>query len=155
VADRPTEQHVDTQRRLHAEDGPAMAFADGLALWAWHGVRVPRQVIEAPDTLTLAQIQSERNAEVQRVMLERFGWERYLEATHAQLLDSDVDASGRGTMRGLYRAQIGARQYAILICTCDSTGKTFHLEVPPTTATCRQAAAWLAHDDDLHLLVQS
>ena len=155
VADRPVEQYVDGQRRLHCATGPAMRFADDLCLWRWHGVRVPQQVIEAPETLTLDQIQQEANMEVQRIMVERYGWERYLEATQSTLLDSDVDGSGRGTLRGLYRTTIGGRQAAILVCTCDSTGKTFPLEVPPAVTTCRQAAGWLAQDDDLRLLVQS
>lgn len=156
IADRPVTQSVDEQRRLHCATGPAMAFGDGFAIWSWHGVRVTQQIIETPDTLTVEGIRGESNAEVQRIMIERFGWDRYLDATQAVLLDSDVDNSGRGTLRGLYRTMIREIQPAtVLVCTCDSTGKTFHLEVPPTVTTCRQAAGWLAQDPDLHLLVQS
>lgn len=94
VADRPTITNVDPQYRLHCEDGPAMAFADGYRFWAWHGVRVPQNVIENPETLTVAQIHAEQNAERRRVMIERWGWERYLAAVNATLRDVDTEPAG-------------------------------------------------------------
>ena len=38
--------------RLHCDDGPAVVWPDGWGVYAIHGVRVPRQVVEAPATLT-------------------------------------------------------------------------------------------------------
>jgi hypothetical protein len=157
IADRPVRQEVDTQRRLHCATGPAMLFADQFAIWSWHGVLVTQQIIEQPQRLTPEQIHSESNTEIQRVMIERYGWDRYLLDIKALLLDSDVDSSGRGTLRGLYVATLNGRPQHILACCCDSTGKTFHLEVPLEVVTCREAGAWLANEspDDFHLLVQS
>ena len=73
VADRPVVQHVNAQRRLHCEDGPAMAFADGFSLWYWHGVRVPRDIILHPDTITMDAIRAESHTEIRRIMIERHG----------------------------------------------------------------------------------
>ena len=56
---------------------------------AWHGVRVSRQVIEAPETLSAEQISGERNLEVRRVMRERYGTERFLRDAGAELVAED------------------------------------------------------------------
>jgi hypothetical protein len=132
-----------------------MVFTDGLAMWSIHGVRVPQRVVESPETLTVKEIQAEANSELQRVMLDQFGWDRYLEETGAILHASDVDPASRGTLRALYRFPLQGRMAQVLVCTCDSTGKTFHLEVPPGVDTCQQAAAWLADETELELLIQS
>ena len=47
VSERHTTLLRDERGRLHAEDGPAVRYPDGWAVWAWHGVRVPQEVIEA------------------------------------------------------------------------------------------------------------
>jgi len=52
-------------------------------------VRVSQQVIEAPDTLTVEQIREEPNEEVRRIMLERFGTERYLRESNAEQVHRD------------------------------------------------------------------
>jgi hypothetical protein len=79
----------DEQGRLHHPSGPVVAYPDGWAVWAWHGVRVPRQVVERPDTITVAQIRGARNLEVRRVLLERYGLDRYLRDADATLVAAD------------------------------------------------------------------
>ena len=41
VCERPVSIRWDEERRLHAEDRPAVEYADGYALASWHGQRVP------------------------------------------------------------------------------------------------------------------
>ena len=41
LCDRPTAIHRDPRGELHHDSGPAMTYADGYAVHAWHGVRVP------------------------------------------------------------------------------------------------------------------
>jgi hypothetical protein len=79
----------DEQGRLHHPTGPVVSYPDGWAAWAWHGVRVPRQVIERPNTITVAQIRNARNLEVRRVLLERYGLDRYLRDADASLVQVD------------------------------------------------------------------
>src|SRR5207253_2987035 len=78
LTERPVVVHRDDRGRLHCSDGLALAYPDGWGICAWHGVRVPDQVILTPRSLTVEQIRDEQNVEVRRVMLERFGQERYL-----------------------------------------------------------------------------
>ena len=81
VSDFPERLLVDPENRPHCDDGPSHRWRDGWSLWHIHGVRVTEQIVLRPDTLTLTQIRDERNAEVRRVMIERFGESRYIEAS--------------------------------------------------------------------------
>ena len=68
----------DERGRLHCLDGPACAYPDGWAIYAVHGVRVPEYIVTCPQEITIEKINSEKNAEVQRVMIERYGEDRYI-----------------------------------------------------------------------------
>jgi hypothetical protein len=92
VMERPSVQRTETTPntdvlRYHGEDGPAVAFRDGYELYAWHGIQVSKQVIMAPETLTVETINAEPNAEVRRIMLERYGMERYIAESKSETLD--------------------------------------------------------------------
>ncbi|KAF0093626.1 MAG: hypothetical protein E1N59_2614 [Puniceicoccaceae bacterium 5H] len=73
AAQLPRKVSLDAQGQPHCEDGPAVAFADGWKLWAWHGVRVPRLAIVAPELLTLRDVAREPDPDARRVMLQRMG----------------------------------------------------------------------------------
>ena len=79
ISDRPKEINLDAQGRLHCESGPSIAYRDGWCLYNWHGVSVPEYVIRRPQEITIEKINAEKNAEVQRVMIERYGEARYIE----------------------------------------------------------------------------
>jgi hypothetical protein len=101
VCERPTAIHRELARsdrargwgshRLHCADGPAVTWADGWGLYAIHGVQVPfkqRHIIDHPEQITLEEINTEANAEIRRIMVERYGYERYLRESDAKLIDS-------------------------------------------------------------------
>ncbi|MGA0069526.1 MAG: DUF6745 domain-containing protein, partial [Miltoncostaeaceae bacterium] len=73
ISDFPTEIHRDAENRPHREDGPFMSWRDGTALYAWHGIYTPAWIIEHPERITVELIEAEENAEVRRVMVERYG----------------------------------------------------------------------------------
>jgi hypothetical protein len=89
VSDFPCELHVDGQNRPHNDSGPSHRWRDGWALYHVHGVRVPQDVIEHPESITVQRIADESNAEVRRVMIERYGVARYLLDSGAQVIASD------------------------------------------------------------------
>ena len=70
--------HRDNLGRLHHGDGPALSYPDGWGLHAWRGMPIPAAVAAELPNLTVERIRQEANAEVRRVMLEYFGFERYL-----------------------------------------------------------------------------
>ncbi len=89
ACDRPLSISRDERGRLHNDDGPAMEFRDGWTIHAVHGVRVPSWLFTNPERLTLDAIHAESNTEIQRVMIERFGWDRYAEECGADIIDHD------------------------------------------------------------------
>lgn len=128
--------------RLHREDGPAVVWPDGWGVWAWHGVRVPQRVIEQPDTLSPAEILGESNAEVRRVMMERFGPDRLLRETDAELVDDD------GEFGKLWRLPVDGDEDLVMVEVVNSTlepdgsAKDYWLRVPPGVGSAREAVAW-------------
>jgi len=139
----PLEQHLDAEGRLHREDGPAEAYRDGFRRWCWHGVDVDADFILHPEGVTAARVLEERNLEVQRVMLERFGWDRLLEESGAQALDEDPRF---GALLLVPRADGGEALRIVRVTNAtpepDGTVRQYVLRVPPTMTTAREAVAW-------------
>jgi hypothetical protein len=109
----------------------------------WQGVPVSERVAFHPETLSASEILAERNAEVRRVMVERFGLDRFLEDANAQTLDVDRDAGGE---RKLLRVELDEDEPLVCVSVfCPSTGRHYFLRVPPTTKTCLEAVAWTAN----------
>lgn len=85
---RPTFASFDAQDRLHNDGGPAIVWFNSPS-WFIHGVRVSQTVVERPEDLFVVDIDREHNAEVRRIMLDRFGMGRYLDMSGAQIVDDD------------------------------------------------------------------
>jgi hypothetical protein len=136
---RPALKTLEGQ--LHCENGPAVSWANGARYFFWRGVRVPEKVVVAPDQLTGAEILAERNLEVQRVMLERFGHDRLILDTGAAPVH--VDEFGV-----LYRIRLSRRQTITLVHVTnatpepDGTRRRYFLRVPPDMRTAHEAVAW-------------
>lgn len=161
ACERHTVLHLDDENpgRLHCEDGPALAFPDGWSLYAIHGVRVPKQVIMAPETLTTDQIREESNAEVRRIMRERYGDVKYLRDIGATVIDTDArDVSvvdiceGRATSRALVEDDEGTR---FLIGKDGSSERVYVIRVPNNVTTCREAHESLAGFSEDRIISQS
>jgi hypothetical protein len=141
VSDRPEVLKVDEQNRPHCDDGPFCRWRDGSALYSVHGVRVPAWMIEHPDQITVGKIEAEQNAEVRRVMIERYGQERYL-------LDSKAEEIHRDDFGVLYRKDIPGDEALVMVKVVNSTPepdgtfKDYFLRVPPAIVRAKQAVAW-------------
>ena len=147
ASERPLVARFDAEGRLHAEDGPALAWP-GLVIHAWHGVAVDAAIIERPEEITVDWIDAEWNAEVRRLLIERFGIERYLRQSGATLIHEDETGrlwrrEGRPTDR---RSRPDEPIVAVEVVNAtpepDGTRRTFFLRVPPTMTTAREAVAW-------------
>jgi hypothetical protein len=112
----------DNRYRLHCTDGPALQFKDGWSVYSWHGLRVNEQIIKHPETITIQGIQGEQNAEIRRVMMERFGLQRYIRESGAKMLHRD----DWGT---LWRAEVPNDVPLVMVQVVNSTPEpdgTFH-----------------------------
>jgi hypothetical protein len=112
--------------RLHCESGPAVAWPDGWGVYSVHGVRIPfaqRHVVEHPHTIAASEIESERNAEVRRVMIDRYGPARYVTDSGSivvQELSKDHELIGLRTGR-LLRKEVPDDEPIIYVDLLNST----------------------------------
>jgi hypothetical protein len=136
----PSVTKTDPRNRLHCETGPAMVWLDA-HLYYWHGIEVSADVIERPDTITIKQIEQTRNAEVRRVLMERYGFERYLLSSGAKMISRDAFGE-------LLSKDIPGDEPLVMVRVENSTPepdgqrKAYLLRVPPTIRTAHAAVAW-------------
>ncbi|GAB7106455.1 hypothetical protein JCM4814A_47690 [Streptomyces phaeofaciens JCM 4814] len=141
VCERPVALHRDEAGRLDHGDGPALAYPDGFALYAWRGMPVPAEFLAELPSLTPERIRSEENAELRRVMLEYYGYDRYLADSGARPVHRD----GTGT---LWRIDLADDEPVVMVEVLnstpepDGTHRTYWLRVPPSTRTAKEGVAW-------------
>lgn len=141
ICERPTELHRDEAGRLDRGDGPALAYADGFALYAWRGMPVPAEFLEELASLTPERIRTEGNAELRRVMLEYYGYDRYLSESDAQPVHKDETGV-------LWRIRLDDDEDVVMVEVVNSSPepdgsyRTYWLRVPPATRTAKEGVAW-------------
>jgi hypothetical protein len=141
VSERPVELHRDEPGRLHRGDGPALAYPGGFALHAWRGMPMPAGFIDTLSGLTPERIDGERNAELRRVLLEHYGYDRYLREVGAKPVDRDETGV-------LWRIDLPGDEPTVMVEVVNSTPepdgahRTYWLRVPPQTRTAREGVAW-------------
>jgi hypothetical protein len=141
VCERPVELHRDEAGRLDRSDGPALAFPDGFALYAWRGMPVPGEFLRELESLSAARIRAEDNAELRRVMLEHYGYDRYLDETGAVPVHKDETGV-------LWRIAMPDDEAVVMVEVVnstpepDGTSRTYWLRVPPGTKTAKEGVAW-------------
>ncbi len=146
ACERPLKQSVDELGRLHCEDGPAIVCRDGWLVYAIHNIRVPADIVEHPELITAEQIKAEKNAEIRRVMMQRFGFDRYVKEIGAVL--KNTDEVGK-----LWRVEDEAPFHIAEVINStpepDGSTKIYFIPVPDDNdmtrkrmKTCREAVAW-------------
>jgi len=156
VAKPTVHRELGTQRLHH--DTRAALESDIVNLYFWHGVMVPAFVILKPDLITIAHIDRETNAEVRRVMIERYrhgeeihGAAAFIRDAGGERLDHD-ERYGTLWRRNFFRRVNDERRQddepIVMIEVVnrtrepDGSFKRYWLRVPPTMRTAREAVAW-------------
>jgi hypothetical protein len=134
----------DNADRFHLAGGPAISWADGTDIHALHG-RVftgrDRLVFTDPEQFTLAQIRREPNADLRRLLIDRYGPARIMRNRGARKIAQD----GFGS---LWRFENFDGEPLVMVCVRNSTPepdgtfKDYWLRVPPHVVSPRQAVAW-------------
>jgi hypothetical protein len=139
----------DDRGRLHCENGPAVAYPDGWAIYAAHGVRVPRDVIEHPSQIDIARIDKQTNAEVRRVMIDRYRHGEEVSGAAAFIRDAGSERLDHDERFGtLWRRNVPDDEPIVMIELVNSTPepggrrKRYWLRVPPNMTTAHEAVAW-------------
>lgn len=156
LTERPVEVRRDNIGRLHAADGPALLYPDGFALHAWHGTPIPADLIDRLANLTHSRVANEPGPELRRVMLEHYGYDRFLRETRAQRVAADECGV-------LWRLAFRDDEPLVLVEVVDSRRqpggamRTCWLRVPPQTRSAREGVAWTfgLTDDQYQPFVQT
>jgi hypothetical protein len=155
VSDFPKWFSLDLQDRLHNESQPSFGYSDGNRHYSVRGVEMPKWVFEEPEKLTVEKIASEKNAEVRRVMVDKYGREKLLK--DAKLIHKDEWGN-------LYHIEkivdIEGNPYAFVDVPNatkepDGSIKRYLLRVNPVLSTAREAVASLAPIENFNPVVET
>jgi hypothetical protein len=142
VSERHTTVNRDDWGRLHSTHEAAVQYPDGWEIYAIHGVRLPEYIIKSPEKITVSEIEKQSNAEVRRVMIEKYGHDRYLKDSNAVLFHKDKYGE-------LYRKEIeNNNEPFCMVKVINSTPEPdgiyniYFLQVPPHCETAHEAVAW-------------
>jgi hypothetical protein len=148
ASERHSLPSVDHRGRLHAADDLAFAYPDGWGLAAWQGIPIPGQYAHP----TAHEVLAEPNAELRRVLAERFdsahGKGAFIQDCGARVIDSAVQPMRPGEpdmINELLSIDLpgdAERHMTCLKVIDPSTGRTYIIRVPPVMRTVREALAW-------------
>ena len=119
---------LDERGLIHSEDGPAIHYADGFSIFAWHGTRVPPAWITDKSSLDPADVLREQNVEVRRAGIEILGWKTIIDRMGGKIIEADPDPE-IGTVIELALPDL-SRPARFLRVRC-ATGRDFALGIPP------------------------
>lgn len=146
VSERPVAVYTevwgdDGEVRLHCADGPAVRYADGWDLYAWHGTPVPSWVIDAP---SVQRIDQEANVEVRRCAIEHMGWPSYIRRAGLRLVASAPDPGNPGSELRLFDMRTRTRVLLAVNGSLERDGRRrrYGLTVPGFFDDPIAAAAW-------------
>ena len=137
ISDFPKHISLDNGNVAHNDEGPSHAWRDGFEIFNWHGILIAPEyqwIIKTPEKLTPVIIANERNSEMRRIMLEKFGFEKYLEAGKAETVAKDTD--GNGFERLLLSLTVGSDRISVLqvingSLEADGSRRKFHIGAMP------------------------
>ena len=158
VIDRPDRLNLDDFYRFHSESGPAVRFPSGFSIYSIHGVIVPEKVACTPESLTVEEVGAEENAEVRRVMIERFpgGPAGYAETAGAKCIDRDFRkrhiADKAPAPRALFEFPDSSKW---LVGTDGSTDRSYWMPVHQDAKTCRDAHQAIVLADETQIIAES
>lgn len=128
ICDRPRKISLDNSNLIHAEGEPAIEFADGFKIYAFHGVIFPEKYGKIKPKFWSSQwLLSEQNPELIIVLIQGIGYDRiYREFPVTEIKDTDWEEYCLIKIdRGL-----NIKPIHLLTATYPNTGKTSATLVP-------------------------
>lgn len=150
---KPSKIHITQAGLLHNDSGPSILYRDGWKVWSIQGVRVNEKIVMHPETLTLDEINGEKNAEIRRIMIERFGTSRYLEESKAEILDADYEGAKRGSAPRCLIKDKNNQKW--MYATDGSTSRGYYIPVQEDAENCSQAHSAIAGFDEKRIVSKS
>ncbi|MEH2051902.1 DUF6745 domain-containing protein [Nostoc sp.] len=148
----PKGLHVTYWIELAGSGITSLSAGHGFVL-RWRGVQVNDaygglrlRIAFESQSITGQDILNIENVELRRVLIERLGYETFLQQVGGLIRDRDRDVGGERQL--VYIPFEDDEPLMVLKVTCPSTGHIHILRVPPHTQSCHQAAAWIAGFDN-------
>ena len=119
-------------------DGDGDGYGDGYG----DGSNMKEFFSLVADKLNAQWVLAEQNAELRRMLIEIMGADRFFAHLNATQIHSDID--GCGNPRALLRFKLtdaAAGYLQAVRVVCPTTGRVYHLGVPPAVKTCQEAVA--------------
>jgi hypothetical protein len=129
--------------QLHRNNGPAVEWHNGTSYWFREGLYIPRRV--AARTSERARLQvlvRHANLEERRLLLDRIGYERFLDIAGATLHQQDDYGKLWRTTLPVDGEALTVVEVVNATAVHDGTRRRHFLRVPPATRTAREAVAW-------------
>ena len=155
IADRPDILEVDSDGRLHCEDGPAVRYRDGFELYYWHGTAVEKAWIVDKESIDPSLVMTHSNAELRRVLIEIVGLNKALDVLGYRVIQEDEDPE-IGSLIEYNIPGVDEPQRALKVL-CPKTapgGRIFMMPLPPlsdtenggdTIVSALHAQAWMVN----------
>jgi hypothetical protein len=155
IEERPILRFVESEAdngilHGHSEDKLAIEYPDGWGVAMIHGKRIPNpNWITNPETITLKDIKNTSDQDLISILIDRYGWDRYLKEIGAKPVDGRHNLI-ENTYEALYDTTLGRR----LMVTCP-TARMFSKPVDDSVKTCEEAQKWLGgeHEEDIKINV--
>lgn len=149
----PIHLSLDDRGRLDDNTRKAIEYPDNWGLYYIHGVAVTEKIVEHPETITVEDIENEGNAEVRRIMIDRYGWDPSQPdggdpGVGKYIMDAGAEKIHEDKWGTLYRKEVEGDEAIVTVKVENSTPepdgsvKSYWLRVPPDTTTAHQAVAW-------------
>lgn len=123
---------------FHREEGPVIEYEDGTGIYYWNNLKVSENLVLHPEKMTVVEILAERNVELRRVMIERYGQEKFIRDADVEILDI---YNGNELVR-IPLPNDPDDFLTALKLRCTSTGRQYFIRVPPRMRDAQQALAW-------------
>lgn len=150
MVNRPLEVHF-LESSLHNEEGPAIVYRDGSMKYCIYGQEVSAQFFGAPSQIPIELIQEEKNHEVKRWMVEKYGAADYLFEIGCTVVDVDMLNLEGSSLRSLVEDQDGQQW---LIGSDGSTGRVYHMPVGEENRTCSEAHSFIGGFDERRIIAE-
>lgn len=139
VSEHPIKLFFDNENLLHADAKPAIEYADGIKVYAYHGMIIPEKYGKHhPQQWQPSWLLQEQNAELRKILIQEIGYSRIVEELQAIELDSYEEY----TLLKI-NLDIDIEPIYLLKMICPSTGNIHVLRVPPEMKTAREAITWV------------
>ena len=139
VCESPIAVNLDRQFRFHSDGGPSIRFRNNQEKYHLRNVEVAPEHINS--SLSVEMIDETRNIELRRLLLEKFGYERFMREGKCTLINEDEYGF-------LFKRELQNDEPLVMVFVSnatkeeDGTRKGYMLRVPPNTRTAKEGVAW-------------